>query len=517
MSIFDRITQKSMELGQANQRRQHMLKLQNDLARNAKEDARRFPDEAAAISRLIPKVRDSLKRYQSESTVGALSLVFPEANRMSALVCLLPPANGGDEISREVLQEALDERWITFGLQEEIIAEFVGERKYLHFFPAAYGRPSVDGVDGNVVPIIEAPAPVELEVPEGQTPSFDASLFHPTRPGEILCDIKPAVLGREGANIRGEILSIHHEGEQPPLPMGENTAVSSDGLQLISAANGLLCEKNGQFFVRETMLVNGPIAKRVTTTRIKDMYVIGDVVGGAILTAPGNIIVSGEVRDAELYSANGSIRVCKGIWGGKVHAGKQIQAPILERVILDAGGSVYAEKILDCELDSNGHVIAMGQEGTIAGGSILARKHVVCTKLGDGSGETTTIGVGYTVEDMETLKKVTAELESVLQTVDKLRKSIVGLRRAGETLSLERRALLSQLVEQRTLYEQQAHRLNTQQKLARETMYKGRACSIKCRELHPKVVVHIGDKIEEFKKVETKCNIHISMGQIVSK
>ncbi len=84
-------------------------------------------------------------------------------------------------------------------------------------------------------------------------------------------------------------------------------------------------------------------------------------------------------------------------------------------------------------------------------------------------------------------------------------------------MSLENRALLDRLTEQKKLYEERAAEADARLEEHRELLRAARSGTLSCRELYPLTQVQIGDRAGEFAFPEQNCNIHIYGGRVVSK
>jgi len=519
MSIIDRFTQMGEELGQISQRRQNVSRLHSELASNLAGDMERFPQGAQLFPQYQARIKKALERYlpgrDGLAPVDASLKLFLPADHMSAYICFLPPMDAGRELTEEDLAQALEEAKVVSGLQPELLAEFFKGRKYLHIFPAACGKAPVDGKDGAVTKLFEPRPPAALAVRPGMSLDFDAQSFLPVRAGQVLCQIQPDTPGEAGCNVLGEALSCR-EALLPDIPLGKNTELSPDGLSLKAAADGLLYLRDGKFCVEPVTLLEGEVSGTVTIKR-GTLYVQGGIAPDAQVTAPGDIIVEGGAAGAQICSTQGSVRLCGGVKGGRVKASGQVQARFLDNAAVEAGEGICTQRLRECEAVSGGWISAVDGEGMIAGGSISAKSQVLAACIGDGSGQVTRIAVGYMPEVTQELDSVAQKLKGVQETLEKLRKSVSALRMGGETLSPEKRALLSQLLEQRTLYEGQEKELLARQRGIQEKLRSCRSGAVKCAQLFPKVCVRIGDRTGEFRSQEKQCNIHIYMGQVVVK
>lgn len=525
MSIFERFTNKSQD--PSKQRDHQVAKLAPQLMANVKEDLLRFPSHGPAIEAFAANLKAFLKnpkKGQSDDpsgVVAASAQFFITEDRMDAYACLLPPINGGGELSLEALGEDMRYEGITSGVLEELTQEFVTKKKYLHIFPVAKGTLPVDGADGIITDCFHRQGVMEVKAEPGQTVDFaKENLMQIVRKGEIICRVKPPTPGQNGVDVTGKSLPCH-QGETCTIPAGENTRISQDGLLLLADLDGVVYVERDKFCVNKQRIIPGDAELKDGPIRVEgDIYIEGDVLEGAVVEATGNVVIGGQIIDARVESKKGSVRAQKGIQGKKgtvVQAADQVQAMAIEGASVTAGGDVFAEVIANSRVTCGGTVNVLGGRGLILGGQVKARNLIQCKRIGNKSGQRTQVSVGGSpglLNEMETAK---TQMEEIKTTLEKLRKSVQGLRAAGELLSLEKRAVLTQLTEQRDLYEEKETALNGKMKQLKKALHEATSGKILCQELYPLTLIQIGVYEMECKTMENNCNIHVYAGKVVTK
>lgn len=514
MSIFDVIQQNGAVL----QRRLQVTGLIGQLNDNEKEDRERYPGDAPRWKPFLGILRGALEGYKelsADKPIDASVRFFVTEDRMHAYGCVLPPMDGGAELSPADFGKALQKSGVTAGIDQEISLAVLAEKRYLHLFPAARGVFPEDGTDGSREDLFE-PRPVfQVEEREGKTADFSQE-----RPvqlilrGEPLCRITLPTPGREGVDVTGRKLPCR-AGVPVEVSIGRNTALSEDGLRLEATENGAVYAKDGELFVQTACV-------RAETLKADDnlvwlAYIDGDIPEGIKVESTNSILVMGEIRGAEIR-CNGSVRAQKGIKkGAKIEAKGQILAPVIRDSQVKAGKDIFAETVLNSDVSSGGSVFVLGGEGAILGGTVRARNRVECVRIGDASRSRNHFYVGWSPELNEEIERLSEELDGTQKTLGKLRKNVLNLRMAGDALSMEKRELLGQLNEQKDLYEARADELEEQLKAAREKLRAAREGRVLCRELNPVTVVQIGDRTGEFNFPDTNCNIRVYAGQVISK
>lgn len=519
MSIFDQFIAKGAAANKETRRKHQVTKLIMQLDENEKEDCEQFPEDGERWTPFLLVLKNTLEQYRErdpEEPVDAAVCFYITKDRMHAYACMLPPLSGGKDLPLDEFGKGLQRSGITTGINEELTLTILAERKYLHLFPIAEGTPPQDGKDGWREDLFE-PRPVFM-IEQREKSQLDFSNQRPVqliRRGETVSHIHPSVPGKEGVDVTGHKLPCRH-GKPAEIQMGINMELSEDGTRLEATANGaVFVNDKGDLYVQTAIVRRGNL--KADDDFVWMAYIDGDVPEGVKVVATSNILVMGEVRGAEIQT-KGCLRVQKGIRAGSsIEARGQVLAPVIESSRVKAGRDIFAEEIRDSDILCRGSLYVTGGKGLIHGGTVRAVEQVVCTQVGSPSGGRTQFLLGYSPELKEELNRLSAEWEETQAMVEKLWKNIHSLRKGGGTLSLEKRKLLSQLVEQKTLYEEHAAELGAQLRKAQDQRRVNGSGQIVCQKMYPVTAVRIGSRSNEFTLPESPCRIHLYAGQVVSK
>lgn len=514
MAIFDRFIRKPEEekenratLSAWTRQTLSELNENTDRGRDASGEVKAF------YKQIEQKLRGEASRAgRSEESRNAGVLLSLSEDHLRAYLCLLPPRNGGADISHDELDAQLRYAGIVSGIRKDRLHRAVEEREYAKILLAAQGSVPTEGSDGSLAELFPHDEAPNLTLPDDATVDFRKTDFvHPVRAGDVLCRIVPPVPGHDGAEVTGRAIPCQSVSEVK-IPMGEGTALSSDGRELTASCDGILYSKDGLFCVQPMHVVTGSLSAAAESVDVSGgLLITGDVKGGASARASGDIIVAGSVLDGSVTSAGGCIRVQKGVRGVEgvtvLRAAGQIQVASAENAELRAGASVIAEVLSDCRVVSGRTVSVLGGMGLLAGGYVQAEKRILCVQLGNIGGSLTRLAVGCTpeaVQDWEINKK---ELERVQQVMDKLWDNIASLKKLGK-LNDEQKSLLTKLQEQRNLYDEKRHDLRALREGLRQQLHGSASGRVQCKELHPIVEVQIGEHHAEIRTQEHNLNIH---------
>lgn len=488
------------------------------LEESGREAKERYPEDGPIVDSFFRSLKEQCKnRYKKaideKQPMKAEARFFLSEDRMSAYGCLLPPENGGAEITLEEFLEDMHYEGINFGIVQEQIGKEL-EAGYLRMFPVARGKLPQAGEDGKVTELFQRRKSMHLEVQNGVQVDFGEDVpLQPVRKGTVICLVRLPREGVDGMDVTGQELP------SPPtvaarVPQGENTVISRGGQALTASVDGILYIKNDRFCIHEQKVIDGDLDQFQGTLRISgNLYVGGSVDGGANVEASGDIVINGKVGRARINSTGGTVRVQRGIYGasGKtwIRAACQVQSPVVERAAIDAGTNVITEAILNSEIECGGTVYAMSGRGIITDSVIRAGDSVLCLRIGNLAGGRNQFSVGYPPYIPEQWKKIKEELADVQATFEKLWELTTGLRKKGSWITEEERQLLEQLLEQRGLYAERREALNAELRTVNADLDKKTKGRIGCEKLYPSLEVQIGRVREEITTEEEQCSIHV--------
>lgn len=528
MSIFERFALN--ETGRQERKAFHPTsyrKMFSELDISAREARERWPEDSDLIETFTWALKESCRARYKKAVSGIYQPIKAEAqfflskDRMCAYVCLLPPENEGDGITLEQFLGDIHYEGIRYGVsQEEVQREF--SFGYLHIFPVARGKLPQPGVDGKITELFQRRKHMPLDVQNGGEVDFgQEAQFQPIRKGSVICLIRAAKDGIAGMDVTGEAIPCPPP-VSPPVPQGRNTETGRGGQALIASADGILYMEDGLFCVHEQKIIEGGMEQFQGTLQvIGNVYIGGDVDGGACVEATGDIIISGKLGRARVTSTEGTIRVQQGVYGTKgetfLNAACQVQAPDIEGAEISAGTSVITETISNGIIRCGGLVYAMTGRGMILDSQIWAGDSILCLRAGNLAGGQNRFSVGYPPHVLESWERARKEQRQVQSTIETIWEPITTLRKKGSHISDREKALLDKLVEQRELYVERREALNAELKVLNKALDKRSKGRIRCEKIYPLLNVRIGRLKEEITTIEEGCEIHVEENSILLK
>lgn len=441
--------------------------------------------------------------------MDALPFVHIAADKLSAWVMVFPPIGNGKELDQELLENALKDKEVTFGVDEDLVRKLPGHReKYFSLYPVARGKPAVQGKDGYVKEFYDRVVERKFEVDEHDRVDY-ASLkfFQSVEKGDVLCEAIPPVKGDPGRTVQNQEIPIK-EGKSAPLSKGRNTEISQDGTKLLASQAGHV-EFSGKAFHIKSVL---EIAEDVdySTGNINytgDVHIHGSVSSGFTVRAVGNITVDGVVKSGNI-EAGGDLIVAKGIVGNSqsiVRANRNVYAKYLENSNVHARQNLQADSIVNSDVYCDGDIEVRSGRGIIVGGRVRAARKISAKVVGSKMESQTAIFLGGEpcVEFdrqvlVENIEKGEEELEKLEKCPDSPSK-IDRMKSMEFELSIER-AKLEQMDEEIAHYD--------------EEVKSHGGCRLTCDLAYPGIVLNISDVMFKLKNQTSMCNARLVDGEI---
>lgn len=517
MSIFDRFASK-----EANEPKKNSFfstpykKMFADLDAAAAEIKAQYPDDGGTVDDFVDALKESCrtrcKAAQDSAPLNAEARFCLSEDRLSAYACVLPPENGGGEVTLEEFLEDMRYEGIVYGiLREEIPQHFA--LGYLHIFPVARGTLPQAGEDGKVTELFQRRRQMRLEAEDGSQVDFKEDVpLQPIQKGTVICVIQLPRAGTDGMEVTGKVLPCP-QSVSAYIPQGKNIMLGRDGQALIAGVDGILYIENDQFCIHEQKVIDGDLTQFEGSLQISgNLYIGGDVDGGVDIAASGDIVINGKIGQARVTSTSGTIRVQQGVYGteGKTFltAAVQVQSPVIESAEIDAGASVITETVSNSVIRCCGTVYATAGRGMIVNSFIQAEENILCLRIGNLSGGSSRFSVGYPPDTPELWGRITSDLTAAQSTLKKLWDSITALRKKGSRISDGEKAVLDQLVEQRELYLERLETLKAELNTVNKVLSQKSDGRIQCEKLYPLLEVQIGRLTEKITTEEENCSIH---------
>lgn len=469
-------------------------------------ERRQFAMKMKTLSNIYKKNAEAVVKTTEETTddttkettdkpepKAAQPQLFISKDCMAAWIYVIPPMNGGSDISEENLRSALAHDRIKAGILEETVKSIAKDHIYDQVLLIAKGVLARNGIDGTIKDHFERV--VQLEFEEDENGSVDYKTLNniqSVKEGEVICEITPAIPGEDGMTVEGQKYPCTVKGISVSVPSGRNTQLTDDGTLLISQKTGHVTFSNGKFQVDPLLKINGNIDNSTGNLDYDgDIFISGDVRNGFTVKATGGIDIRGSVEGAQI-TAQGPITIASGMSGngrGTLTSDSYIKCRYLEHCTVKAGGNVYAESIINSKVQSGDEIMVTSGIGVIIGGSLLAASNINANVIGSKVRRLITeLIIANVPKNVEESTRLTRELDQLHHNLSEITKNITYLESAQRPDKQHLLESLKQAADCLNIREQEINnRLN---EIAPDDAEQ--IGLIKCRQLLPVVRVRIG-------------------------
>ena len=361
-----------------------------------------------------------------EDDEGARILVSLDSMAVTATIVLREPGPGEEPPTEEEIRAALRARGVVEGVRDEFIIRLAEHPIYGKRFRIAEGVMPVNGTDGSAVFHFDQTRSLTLEPATLEEKDFEEVEFAEyVEKGDLLCELIPPTAATPGVSVMGDSLPGSN-GAPSPVKAGTNAVFSEDGSKIYASCDGQVFYKNHRVGVSRVMMLDRVDQSTGNILFVGSVLVRGDVEDGRRIQAGGNITVCGHVKDAVIASGRNLILV-NGITGqgnALISAEGSIRARFIESSRVKAGVNLYADIILNADVECGGEVVLFGKYGRMVGGVCRAGLGVTANQIGNRASIRTVVHIEKRVES-GTLLGLQAQLARFQET-DKSLERIIG-------------------------------------------------------------------------------------------
>lgn len=382
--------------------------------------------------------------------LDAAPQIFLSADSLYAWLLVLPPADGGEPLSEQMLRRTLAERGVCWGLDTQLLQHLCqAEDRYFTLYLIAMGKPAVNGENGKVSDHFPRSAQQLLEPDENDHVDYASlNLVRSVEKGQEICRLIPPTEGEPGRTVLDQEIPAK-SGRSASLPKGKNTQISEDGLSLLSSLDGHLEYSGNCFHVKPVWDVPGNVDFSTGNINFTgDVTIRGDILSGFTVRAKGSIHVDGAVEAGSTVEAGGDLVVAKGILGDGstvIRSQRSVFAKYIENSTIFVRETLQTDCIVNSQVYCGGQVVVRSGRGSIIGGRIWVAKLVSAQAVGSPSERQTSIVLGgrpCVSFDRETLRQ---ELQAVEAEREKLKNQLDSPAKSGQMGRLKVRASAAEI------------------------------------------------------------------------
>lgn len=357
---------------------------------------------------------------------------------MSASVWLADP--GDEEYSVPEIVGEMRKRKVIMGIMTDVIADMLKHKKYDTTVVVAQGKELVEGQEGYFEYFFQTEVSKTPTIREDGTVDYGAmGRLANVQEGDLIAKYHPAVQGTNGVNVCGAERMPKMARDLAPL-RGKYIERDDATGEYHATMSGKISLNSGNIEILNVHEINDDVTLVMGKVEFYgDLVINGNVEAGVFIRAGRNITINGTVGAATI-NAGGDIVLQKGIQGGgkgKVSARGNIFSDFIEYATIEARQDVYANSIINSEINTNGNVVVSGKFGSIIGGNTHGLRGITTNAAGNISEIKTYLHSGYKEEDYQKYadlssqeKKMNKDLDDIVGDMTK----ILKVRNQGGTI-----------------------------------------------------------------------------------
>lgn len=371
-----------------------------------------------------------LKQQDAKSgpkPIAAAVRVIVSSNLMQARIIIDPPKYQGQDVTPQMIDDALKKANVTFGIDMPLLEKLKANPLYSREYTIAHGVAPVNGTDGSIKYLFNTAVESRPKVRDDGTVDYrDLGIVVNVKSGQVLAEITLPTKGTEGMSVTGKKLPPV-PGKAVPSPAGRNTQLSEDGTKLLSAIDGHVSLNGNRVNVVDTFIVSGDVD--TSTGNIKsvcNVSVVGSVLEGFTVEAAGNVDIGGNIEGGSVL-AGGDIIVHRGIVGmgrSKIECKGDLRSTFLENCEVSCGGSVKTESVMNCNIKCAGKLELSGPRAKLMGGRFVVGEDIIANQIGSPSNIYTELVLGADPSLVTRYSALKSEMAQLSEQIAKLNQII---------------------------------------------------------------------------------------------
>ncbi|MDF2944979.1 MAG: hypothetical protein K0S01_3837 [Herbinix sp.] len=427
-------------------------------------DKKIYEYDKVAIGRALTIVKDSIEVMLSSTIITSIDeycKVELSEDRSYAKGRFYPPVNNGHKIMKEDIVGTLVRAGVKYGLDEQVISEFLEERHYCKDYILAKATLPVQGHDATITYHFNTDLTLKPKRnDDGSVDFHQLDMISHCRKNDLIATLTPVDYGKPGIDVCGNVIRPNKVNNRV-MRHGNKIRVSEDGLQMYSEVDGHVSLTDGRVFVSDTYEVHADVdASTGDIVYDGNVVIKGNVITGFSVIAKGDIEVNGVVEGAYI-EAGGQIVLKRGMQGmnkGILRADGNIITKFLENSEVIAGGYVSTESILHSKVSAKGEIIVGGRRGFVTGGEIRSGTMITVKTAGSQMGTSTLLEVGIDPRILEEFRELEKRLAIMIADKERLSQALILFRKKlsmGAQISEEKKEYLKQVTQNNIMLETQ--------------------------------------------------------------
>lgn len=365
--------------------------------------------------------QQSFGRKITDAETGA---VIRFGDDLLSAYATLPKDN---KLSKNAIYAMLEDNDIEYGFIDENIELLAEKGSEAGEVLIAKGVQLEKGCDGSYdMKWRKYEPPTPYERTDGTMDFATVDFVDMVKTGQPVAIYTPAVNGVDGRTVTGLIIE-EKSGKDLPKLTGKFLAVRPDGVTYVAKKDGYIIfdENKYRIDIQDVLVINGNI-NRLYGNVFYDgtVRVNGNVGEGTIISAKGDVIVTGYVQSSYISAGNKVVAIggINANDSGYICAQGGIYAEYIESSNIFAGEEVQANYILNSNVTAGTEIVVKGSKGVVCGGTLSAGYKVSVQTIGNRGFVKTVVVVGKNAsmsERVNAAKSFKAEIERDINTLKK--------------------------------------------------------------------------------------------------
>lgn len=332
-----------------------------------------------------------------------------------------------NKLSKNAIYAMLEDNDIEYGLINENIELLAEKGSEAGEVLIAKGVQLEKGCDGSYdMKWRKYEPPTPYERTDGTMDFATVDFVDMVKTGQPVAIYTPAVKGVDGRTVTGMVIE-EKSGKDLPKLTGKFLAVRPDDVTYVAKKDGYIIfdENKYRIDIQDVLVINGNI-NRLYGNVFYDgtVRVNGNVGEGAIISAKGDVIVTGYVQSSYISAGNKVVAIggINANDSGYICAQGGVYAEYIESSNIFAGEEVQANYILNSNVTAGTEIVVKGSKGIVCGGTLSAGYKVSVQTVGNRSFVKTIVVVGKNAsmsERVTAAKSFKAEIERDINTLKK--------------------------------------------------------------------------------------------------
>lgn len=340
-------------------------------------------------------------------------------NKMQAIGRFYPPSNDGGFMDKNEILSDLKYKGVAYGIQDDVIDDFIKERSYCTNIVLAAGKEPRHGTDAYIEYLFNTDVKARPTLQEdGSVDFFHLNIINHVKVGDCLARLHPEDPGDDGRDVYGNIIKPRSV-KRELLKFGRNIELSENRREIYSQVDGHVNLVEGKVFVSNVMVVENVDISTGDIDYEGNVQVNGNVCSNFKINARGNVEVRGVVEGAEI-TASGNVTIARGVNGmskGVIKAGGNIIAQFIENARVEAKGYVETGSILHSNVSAGTEIRVGGKKGFITGGYVCATNLIDVKTLGAELGANTIVEIGINPDTKRRYHELEEQVKTDTKTI----------------------------------------------------------------------------------------------------